>query len=259
MKADARLNKTCTPEFPFGLRKRPIACFAALALLAIATPARANLVVNGSFETTTLTGSGQVQFNGDVAGWTTNTSVPLGFLYFPGTSNAQLSDQFGTNNFQLAQGSAPNTIPATSPDSGKFLVLDAAPAYQGSISQSIAGLTVGAKYYLSFYQAAGQQITYTGATTDQWSVTFGNQTLLSTLMNDPAQRFQPWTKQTMAFTASATTQILTFLSQGGPDGDPPMIFLDGVSLVTPEPSSLGYAGMGLAALIAAWRLRSKRT
>jgi hypothetical protein len=248
----------CTPEFPFGLRKRPIACFAALALLAIATPARANLVVNGSFETTSLGASGQVQFNGDVSGWTTNTTVQLGFIYFPGTSNAQLTDQFGTNNFQLYQGIT-HTIPATSPAGGNFFVTDAAPAYQASISQTITGLTVGANYYLSFYQAAGQQNGFTGATTEQWKVTFGSQTLLSTLMNNPSHDFQPWAKQNMTFTASATSQVLTFLSQGGPDGLPPFVFLDGVSLVTPEPSSLGYAGMGLAALIAAWRLRGKRT
>jgi hypothetical protein len=256
------------PELSFGLRKRSVACFAAFALLAIATPARANLVVNGSFETTSLGASGQVHFTStlpDVSGWTattitssTVTSVPLGFLYFSGHAKDTLADQFGATDFQLAQ--AP-TYPASSPDGGNFLALDGAPAYQGSFFQTIAGLTVGAKYYLSFYQAAGQQngAQYNQPTTEQWKVTFGGQTFLSTLMNNPAQSFQPWTKQNMTFTASATSQVLTFLSQGGPDGLPPFVFLDGVSLVTPEPSSLGYAGMGLAALIAAWRLRNKRT
>jgi hypothetical protein len=219
-------------------------------------PAKANLVVNGSFESTTLTASGQVQFNGDVTGWTTPTSVPLGFLYFPGTQNAQLTDQFGTNNFQLWQG-VTHFIPNTSPDGGKWLTLDGAPAYQGSISQTIAGLTIGKKYTLSFYQAAGQQSGFTGATTEQWKVTFGTQSFNSTLMNNPSHDFQPWNQQTMTFTASAASQVLTFLSQGGPDGLPPFVFLDGVSLVeqTPEPSSLAYACLGLSGLIAVWRLR----
>jgi hypothetical protein len=260
--ADATFNKTCTPELPFRLRKRFIACLAALALLAIVTPARANLVVNGSFETTSLAASGQVHFNtGDVTGWTasTGTSVQLGFLYFSGHAKDALTDQFGTNDFQLAQ--AP-TYPASSPDGGKFLAVDAAPTYQGTFFQSISGLKVGWTYVLSFYQAAGQQngALYNQPTTEQWKVTFGGQTFLSTLMNNPVQSFTAWNTQTMRFTASATTQVLTFLSQGGPDGLPPFVFLDGVNLVetTPEPSTLLYAGIGVG-LIAAWRLRNKRT
>jgi len=241
----------------------------ALALLAIRTPAKANLVVNGSFSTTSLGASGQVHFNAtpDVSGWTattitspTNTSVPLGFLYFSGHANDQLTDQFGTNNFQLAQGP---TYPASSPDGGNFLAVDSAPAYAGSFFQSISGLKVGYEYLLSFYQAAGQQngAAYNQPTTSQWNVTFGSQNFLSTLMHNPVQSFTPWNTQTMRFTASATTQVLTFLSQGGPDGLPPFVFLDGVNLVqtVPEPSSLLYAGLGLSCLIAAWRLRNKRT
>jgi hypothetical protein len=269
MKVNATLNKT--PELPFGSRKMSVSCLTALALLAIVTPAKANLVVNGSFETTSLTASGQVFFNNtpDVSGWRattitspTNTSVPLGFLYFPGHANDQLSDQFGANNFQLAQGP---TYPATSPDHGKFLAIDSAPGgggntnYQGSFGQTISGLTVGAKYALSFYQAAGQQNGFTGATTDWWSVTFGTQTLLSTVMSNPSQSFQPWNFQKMTFTATATSQVLTFLSQGTGSGLPPFIFLDGVDLDrAPEPSTLAYAALGLSGLIAAWRLRNKR-
>jgi PEP-CTERM motif len=259
MKADATL---CIPELPFALRRRSIACFAALALLASVTPARAALVVNGSFELTTLGASGQVHFNtGDVTGWTASTvaSVPLGFLYFSGHAKDTLADQFGATDFKLAQ--AP-TYPASSPDGGNFLAFDAAPAYQSSFFQSISGLKVGWSYILSFYQAAGQQngALYNQPTTEQWKVTFGGQTFVSTLMNNPVQSFTPWNTQTMRFTADATTQILTFLSQGGPDGLPPFVFLDGVNLVetTPEPSTLLYAGIGVG-LIAAWRLRNKRT
>jgi hypothetical protein len=256
------VSVTCTPELLFGLRKRSVACFATLALLAIVAPARANLVVNGSFELTTLTASGQVHFNTlDVTGWTatSGTSVQLGFLYFPGTSNNVLADQFA-GGFQLYQGIT-NTIPSSSPDGGNFLAVDGATPYQGTFSQSIGGLKNGSQYALSFYQAAGQQTTFNGATTEQWNVTFGSQTIVSQLMNNPSQDFQPWTMQTMTFTATATTQLLTFLSQGGPTGLPPFVFLDGVSLVeqVPEPSTMLYAGIGFSFLIVAWRLRNKRT
>jgi hypothetical protein len=237
-----------------------IAFLPILVFLTLATPASASLVFNGSFESTTLTGAGQVLFNGDVTGWTTSTSVPLGFLYFPGTQNAQLTDQFGTNNFQLWQGIT-HTIPNTSPDGGNFLALDAAPSYQGSFSQTVSGLHVGSNYKLTFYQAAGQQNGFTGATTEQWKVTFGSQSLLSTLQNNPSHDFQPWTLQTMTFTASATSQVLTFLSQGTPDGLPPFVFLDGVNLVevTPEPSTMALGGIGLLGLIAFGRRREKRS
>ena len=53
----------------------------------------------------------------------------------------------------------------------------------------------------------------------------------------------------MNFTPTATTQTLTFLSIGTPDGLPPMAALDGVSLTVPEPATwammlLGFGGMG---------------
>jgi hypothetical protein len=252
------LNKTCTPELLCRPRKRLFTCFAGLALLALVTPAMANVVVNGSFELTSLTNSGQINTS-NLTGWTT-TNVQLGFLYFPGTSGAQLSDQFGTNNFQLSQGVKKGAqIPNASPDGGNWIALDAAPAYHGSLSQSITGLQVGAQYALSFYQAAGQQVGFTGQTTDQWKVTFGTDVALSTLQTDPTLAFQPWTKQTMTFTAAAATQLLTFLSQGGPDGAPPFVFLDGVSLVevVPEPSTLMYMGMGSFCLVVSWRFRKR--
>ena len=139
MNADSMLNTKCTPLLPLKWGAWSIACYAALALLALVTPARANLVINGSFETTTLTGVGQVQLNPaspDVTGWTrtNSTSCPLCFLYFPGTQNAQITDQFGPNDFQLWQGIT-STIPNTSPAGGNFLVVDGAPAYRASFFQ----------------------------------------------------------------------------------------------------------------------------
>lgn len=246
--------------------KNSVTIVAALALLAIVTPAKANLVLNGSFETTTLSASGQITA-ADVTSWDTTKAAPtasLGFVYFSGTANNTLTDQFGANNFQLAQGP---TYPATSPDGGNFLVVDSAPAYVASISQTISGLTIGKQYSLQFYQAAGQQngAAYNMPTFDQWSVTFGPasgvgaQTFLSTIMNNPIQSFTAWNLQTMVFKATAVSQVLTFLTDGGPDGLPPMLFLDGVDLYpSPEPTTVLYAVLGLSGLIAVRRLRNTR-
>ena len=47
-----------------------------------------------------------------------------------------------------------------------------------------------------------------------------------------------WVTQTLYFTATATTQILSFLAVGTPTGEPPFALLGGVSLdAVPEPSS----------------------
>jgi len=251
-----------------------LAVFLAASLLGSVAPARANnIVTNGSFDLTTLTGSQQPTYgtgtgctggsledwcegDGGTAGTTNNGTNALSLLYFAGTQAESVTDTFGANNFSLWQGIT-HTIPNSSPSGGNFLVVDGGSGYNLSIYQTISGLTSGASYQLSFYQAAGQQNGKTGATTEQWQVTFGTQTLDSTLQSNPSEDFQPWTLQTMTFKATSTSQILSFLALGTPNGVPPMVFLDGVSMaqVVPEPSSLAIAGLGLCALLVARRLR----
>jgi hypothetical protein len=58
----------------------------------------------------------------------------------------------------------------------------------------------------------------------------------------------------MTFTASSTSQILSFLAVGTPTGLPPVSLLDGVSLVdstvpaVPEPSSWAMLLAGVGAM-----------
>ncbi len=231
-------------------------------ILTAAIPAFGGLIANGSFESTTLTASGQVHFKGDVSGWENDPSVPLGFLYFPGTSDDTLSDQF-SGGFRLWQGIT-DTIPSTSPDGGNFLVFDGAASYRGGISQNVSGLEVGVQYNLTFYQAAGQQRGFSGDTQEWWHVTFGGESADSTVQSNPSHDFQPWTLQTMTFTPTSAGQVLTFLSEGTPNGLPPMAMLDGISLArasqnagTPEPSTLAAAFLGLSAWAASRRLRKR--
>jgi hypothetical protein len=246
------------------VRKCALLCVAVFSLLALETPARANgvisLVTNGSFESTSLVGSGFLSNQGtagacNVSGWTC-TATDYSFLVFPGTAQTDIG-----NNVTLYKGIT-NIMPNSSPDGGNFVASDG--AFQvGTISQQITGLQIGQFYNLTFWQAGAQQTTFTGTTTDRYQVSLLNassvgQTFLSTLLSNPSHDFQPWELETMKFKATAVTETLSFMAVGTPTGTPPFTLLDGVSLTeAPEPAGWAFMGLGLASL-AVLRNRKKR-
>jgi hypothetical protein len=117
----------------------------------------------------------------------------------------------------------------------------------------------GQKYTLTFYQAGAQQAGFSGATTDQWQVTFGSSVQTSTVMDVPSGGDVAWNSQTMTFTATAASETLTFLAQGTPNSDPPFALLDGVSLtLVPEPGSVTLLGFGAACIASLRRRRARR-
>lgn len=222
-------------------------CAAALASPANALPVGGNYITNGSFETTTATQSVKMT-NSNLSGWATTSGYT--FIVFPGQATVNLDPTLNDNTLYLYGGAA---FPSTSPDGGKFLVSDGG-YLTGYESQTLNGLTIGTRYEVSFWQASGQQYSFSGTTTEQWKVGLGATYASSVfqnaaLMNTASQSFTGWTRQTLSFIATASSEVLSFQAVGTPTGQPPFVLLDGVTFTIPEPASLAALGSGLLALL----------
>jgi hypothetical protein len=212
------------------------------------------------------------------------TAAPTGWsIGQPGSSGNligvgnQGSETSSAGVYAVAPGTGfSNTVPAGT----KFFQADGNPQFESTILQTISGLMAGTTYDLQFQQAAGQQVGFTGATTEQWKVFLGggqigttcgistcsvtgiishnNLEQDSTLMNTPEQGITNWNTVTLHFTPQTAnltngTAVLTFLAwgNGGSDvNEPPTVFLEGVNTppVLPEPATLSVLGIGLLAL-----------
>jgi hypothetical protein len=247
---------------------------------ALALKAHANLVTNGTFTSVTGdaattglsplfgefgTGTGS---NLTVTGWTT---TGYNFVYTPGTidSGTQASGaNSGQPNQAPGQYNAPNgygntymwgannsgtTAIPNSPAGGNIVASDGDTSLHGAITQTIAGLTAGKIYSLTFYWAAAQQQGFNGATTESWTVKLGNAaSQTTTTFNLASHSFSGWMQQTFTFSPTAgTNQTLSFLANGTPNGLPPFLLLAGVDLeVVPEFSNwMVFAGFGMTCII----------
>lgn len=224
------------------------------ALSAGVAHASTNLVKNGSFETTTngtnkqLASSTTTKSNRTtVAEWTSSNGNDGGYNFVLSSSIANTNSSAlwlkGTNNGYTA-----------SPDGGNFLASDQL-YYPGTISQTISGLTIGGLYTLTFDYALAQQVGFTGANLDNyWQVGFGSSVQNTSLLSIANGGFSGWKEATMTFTATSTSELLSFLAKGTPAGAPPFLLLDGVSMVAavPEPATWGMmlGGIGLVGFVA---------
>lgn len=152
-----------------------------------------------------------------------------------------------------------------SPSGGNFFASDSQ-YHPGVLTQLVQGLTIGTTYALTFEYALAQQYGWTGANLDNyWQVGFGmdpwskstwtaDNTKKSGSLSIPEKGFSGWQEQTLYFTATSTSELLSFLAKGVAPGGPPFLLLDNVQLnaAVPEPATwaLLLGGLGLLAFMA---------
>jgi PEP-CTERM motif len=256
------------------VRNIRIALLAALVCAAAAPAFAAEFVANGGFED--VSGNTSPNFflsdgEGNLTGWTTSSNADSNNVLFAsptGVATRHDGAQFGL-------WSSAGVIP--SPDGGNFVVFDGdpTPGARQTMSQTVSGLTAGETYTLTFDWAATQYQfvngssfgctgCWTGATTNEMEVSLGGVTQDTKTVDVASQGFAGWMAESMSFTATSTSELLVFLSKGGPTSLPPVALLDGVSLTgdvpgaVPEPATWAMMGIGFAGLgLVAYRRRPK--
>ncbi len=230
-----------------------------------------NLVQNGSFESTSyfthnawvpVTGSSS-EFGSHLPNFRVDDWTTTGFnmLYVPGQADAVgANSQFGAHSMLLWGPNNP-TNPShngltTSPDGGNFIAADG-DFEVGAIQQTIDGLVAGKTYSLDFNWGAAQQHGYYGATTERWQVSLGAETKYTSTIHLPSEGFSGWRQQKFVFTATQSSEVLSFLAQGTPMGMPPFSLLDGVSLNANVPDGASTAVLFGASTILLGGLRRR--
>jgi hypothetical protein len=232
---------------------------AATVMVALASSAGAatNLVTNGDF----AGAPGEINYNTSVTGWTVpgDASSSYTFVYAPGTADNLSTTSVGSYGINPLWGpgdGSNNNLTASSPLGGNFIAQDG--DFQNSpIQQTITGLTAGDKYYVTFDYAFSQQYLYTGATTQSWTVSLGAQSQNTASYNLPSEGFSGWQSDTMTFTATSASEVLSFMANGNLPV-PPFALLDGVSLsAAPEPADWALLLLGVGAVGAVARTRRR--
>ncbi|MGA9598699.1 MAG: hypothetical protein WBS22_00270 [Methylocystis sp.] len=247
---------------------------AAAATLAFCGSAHAdNLVTNGDF-TSLSNGPGQISHG--ITSATEWSTTGYNFVFHDG--NVGGPDQY-SGTLQLwtgapsgGNGGASSWNGLTASGTGNFLAMDG-DYNTAAVKQTITGLTVGDTYTLSFNYAFAQQYGFDQDTQQQLKVTLGND-INEVLTGSPTQAcnggthpltgncyylpqhgFSGWFTESDTFTASATSEVLSFLAAGNKQV-PPFALVSDVSLPGapgPGPATGAAAVLGVLALAYARR------
>lgn len=231
-----------------------LALAAAISLSAAGAQAATNLVKNGDFELTSNGTSKQLnEGNYDRADRTYLTdwsSKGYNFVLngnnIDDTNAATALALWGPNSYS---GRGPKNGLGVSPTGGNVLAADW-DYFPGPVTQQVSGLIPGQAYTLSFSYGAGQQVGFRGDNlVNYWDVSLGNSKQQTASLANVSQGFTGWHQASMTFTATNSSELLSFMAKGSPTGAPPFMLLDGVSLVSavPEPSTWAMliGGLGL--------------
>jgi len=212
-----------------------------------------NLVLNGDFSQTS--GSGQIDSNVTVQDWSANGGYNFIFVS-PNVGDQNVTGSDGALSLWGPKSGSDNGLTAP-PGGGNIVANDG--AYEiAPLNQTMHGLTNGQTYAVTFEWAGAQQTNFDGPTTESWTVSLGSQSQTTITANNVDKGFTGWMSQTFDFTASGTTEVLSFLANGTPDGEPPFSLLADVTMVAvPEPK-VSAGGMILFALLILFGTRAWR-
>lgn len=215
------------------------------------------LVTNGDFETVTGGALPAYIKNRTINGWTQVGAAGRGnydSIYNAGGLQSGPLPLWGP-------ASGYNNGLTNSPTGGNMVGLDGDRGINWALTQTIGGLKIGKQYELSFWWASGQQKNFNGPVTNSFQYSFGSEVKNTAVVALPQGGFEPWAQVKSIFTATSTSQLLSFLSLGTPNGQPPIALLDGVSMTevapVPLPAALPLLGLGLAGLFGLRRMRRK--
>jgi hypothetical protein len=215
-------------------------------------------VVNGDF-TQLSPGLGQFDVVTTATGWSADPSTGYsGYNFVFSNAGTAVNGQFGyLSLWDKANGGATNWNGLTSTGAGNFAALDG-DFITHPITQTVTGLTVGAKYHLTFQYAFAQQYGYGEDTQQNLTVGFGNTFTTTSTFDLPSHGFSGWMNASDVFTASSSSEVLSFLAYGNLPV-PPFALVSNVSLTggVPEPSTWALMLAGFACLGFAGHRRAK--